>query len=666
MTCYFLLFLRSSLDDIGIDKEVCFFCSKTKYSQGNVLPLKQSKDLRITNFIESAAKHIGDEENLIKIEILKNFKVLPVYHKNCYFSYISPVLKYDSKKKKENEISFKIEFGKHAFKVISEYIELYVLNMNGYLMLDFVVEKYRDALIVIYSKNELVPLKKLYATNHIRAKIACVYGKLIRIYLLKDNVTYVIARKNREEVINMVKETCESTRYNIQSALAMHQLAKKVYYEKLPCHIGYKDIIKGECPILPQEMVHYFETLLSGTGNLDKISPEITRKAEFLTQNVIFDVHRGRVKPSKHLTLGFTVKALSGSRKIIDILNKYGVSPSYHVLEELETRAANSAIKTSAILPPEVVRLANYITVLAFNNFDRFTDSKRNFGQDSLHDTVGIVSQIQLPSVIPDCQDSSGNNELSQNIEVDEKSNTIENISVESIIDLDEINFIVGKRKFVSQQVEKQPFCKKLKMTENLLSLKEHDECFGQMQVNPDEYIYLDLAWMFSHVANIPNTPMWVGFNNEIIIDNSPKQKVFYLQNLNASPTNHSVVKETLNICLKAKEELGKDYIEVTYDLNIACIAMKIQSMYIPQYDSIFVHLGMFHVQMAYFHAIGKFIDNCGLTNLLVDAGILASGSVSGFTAGKHFNRCKRIHPMMALCLRMLLCDRFFSEKSIG
>ena len=54
---------------------------------------------------------------------------------------------------------------------------------------------------------------------------------------------------------------------------------------------------------------------------------------------------------------------------------------------------------------------------------------------------------------------------------------------------------------------------------------------------------------------------------------------------------------------------------------------------------------------MSYFKAVGKFIDNCGITNIMVNTEMLANGSVNGFIAGKHFNRCKRLHPMIALAL---------------
>ena len=33
---------------------------------------------------------------------------------------------------------------------------------------------------------------------------------------------------------------------------------------------------------------------------------------------------------------------------------------------------------------------------------------------------------------------------------------------------------------------------------------------------------------------------------------------------------------------------------------------------------------------------------------------VLASGSLNGYLSGKHFNRCKRLHPILALAFEIL------------
>ncbi|GFU73818.1 uncharacterized protein TNCV_554461 [Trichonephila clavipes] len=46
----------------------------------------------------------------------------------------------------------------------------------------------------------------------------------------------------------------------------------------------------------------------------------------------------------------------------------------------------------------------------------------------------------------------------------------------------------------------------------------------------------------------------------------------------------------------------------------------------------------------------------------MIESNIIASGSVNGLVEGKHFNRCKRLHPLMALGLKMLHFDNFLDN----
>ena len=88
-------------------------------------------------------------------------------------------------------------------------------------------------------------------------------------------------------------------------------------------------------------------------------------------------------------------------------------------------------------------------------------------------------------------------------------------------------------------------------------------------------------------------------------------------------------------------KECGDTYTLVTYNLAIAKPAMQIQDQESPKYDDLFICFGAFYIMMAYFASLVHFIDESGGPHLLVDTEVLALGSLRGFIAGKHFNRCK-------------------------
>ena len=153
-----------------------------------------------------------------------------------------------------------------------------------------------------------------------------------------------------------------------------------------------------------------------------------------------------------------------------------------------------------------------------------------------------------------------------------------------------------------------------------------------------------------------PDTPMWVGFNARLFRFASsplPKQKICYFPQIDESPTSSSVVRETMNMAKKVAEECMQQYVSVTYDLAIAKVAFPIQEED-SSYSNIFIQLGSFHILLSYFKAIGKLIDNSGGPFVLTETGIIAQGSLLGFLQGKHYNRCKRIHPIFSVALESL------------
>ncbi|OXU31738.1 hypothetical protein TSAR_007915 [Trichomalopsis sarcophagae] len=86
---------------------------------------------------------------------------------------------------------------------------------------------------------------------------------------------------------------------------------------------------------------------------------------------------------------------------------------------------------------------------------------------------------------------------------------------------------------------------------------------------------------------------------------------------------------------------------QITYDLAIAKIAVQIQLTErnnLQNFNNLFIHFGAFHIQMAYFKAIGKYIDNMDRC---------------------HFNRSKRIHPFISLAFSILHFERFVQSEDV-
>ncbi|XP_071577053.1 uncharacterized protein [Temnothorax nylanderi] len=333
------------------------------------------------------------------------------------------------------------------------------------------------------------------------------------------------------------------------------------------------------------------------------------------------------------------MKSMTGSRKAINILHRLGHCLSYTAIEEIETAAAYTATSEKLICPSGIIRSLNLDIGLAWDNFDRFVDTSS--GKDTLHDTVGIVYQnIPRDGEITIFNDDSHNEDAVVSLQNTRKRRMFEPINVDFPRD-----------------------AKKYKI--NCQLIPNDDRSRDQIPEDLSTFKELNIAWILSYALNVPNTPMWVYFNAKIIQDESRIQKIAYLTQINESPTDINVVKETMRRSLTLANECGKMYMQVTYDLAIAKIAYKIQSEEKEEFKQLFIHLSAFHIIMAYFKAVGKFINGCGITNMLVDTGILAQGSVNGFILGSHFNRCRKYHPLVSAAIQIMHFESFLQSKHI-
>lgn len=177
---------------------------------------------------------------------------------------------------------------------------------------------------------------------------------------------------------------------------------------------------------------------------------------------------------------------------------------------------------------------------------------------------------------------------------------------------------------------------------EHLRSAKQSRPEFWQSSIAPIEnnlninnFKKINFFRLLSHRLRLPDC-QWIGYNSKIFKDESAIQKIEYLLQINDSPTNPDVGKETSRRSLQIASECGKTYYNVTYDLTMAKIARRIQSSG-DEFLKLFIHFGCFHTMMSYHKAMGKCIEGSGLVNLLIDSGILAHGSVNTLLGAKNF-----------------------------
>ena len=95
------------------------------------------------------------------------------------------------------------------------------------------------------------------------------------------------------------------------------------------------------------------------------------------------------VKPAKHVTLGMAIKSITGSRKLVDVFNRFEHCLNCTALEELKTATAEALLARKKACPPNTA--VSLSLGLPFDNFDELTQTSS--GADTLHDTMGILDQ---------------------------------------------------------------------------------------------------------------------------------------------------------------------------------------------------------------------------------------------------------------------------------
>lgn len=187
----------------------------------------------------------------------------------------------------------------------------------------------------------------------------------------------------------------EIEEYNILDTAAkiLSEEIRQIECQNFPVKIKTQNLIDGECEI-PDKCITFCTKLSSCKNYPQRRSKKTVRLAKsFFFADFIYAVWNGRIKTSKQIGLEMTLKSLTISKKIVNILNRYGHCCSYSILEGIETEATLAACEKTDICPYYGIERAFCLrTRVAFDSFDRFVDT--GAGKETLHDTVGIIFLI--------------------------------------------------------------------------------------------------------------------------------------------------------------------------------------------------------------------------------------------------------------------------------
>lgn len=142
--------------------------------------------------------------------------------------------------------------------------------------------------------------------------------------------------------------------------------------------------------------------------------------------------------------------------------------------------------------------------------------------------------------------------------------------------------------------------------------------------------------------------PSWTSFNM-MIQEPHQESNVGYCPVIEGSPTELPTVYNILKKSIQMADQLGQHDVILVFDQAIYAKALEIQWQNQEEFQRLVIRMGAFHTICAFMAAIGKRFGDAGLSDVLIESGIVASGSVSGVLEGRHYNRAVRTHKVIVV-----------------
>ena len=614
---------RSSLpvtDEKGILSDDCIFCGKRKKKWNKSMELLSECNTKegCRSILEAAQKK--NDHRLISIFMSGGDLTARrgKYHKSCRRAYLkaSEILP----RTEQNSVR---HIHAETLRIICDYVQHQVIDKKEVILSTSLFDLYTTEFRSRGGSQEDIDRYTVYS---LMCKIKEAYSNEICTLLLNRRVGNLIHSSSMSESdarAAFADEHQSFKQYDQVRAVAMYlrSVILSMPKSKSPSPTSVHTL-KETSPMLPEPLEFFFRTLYCGLlTDTDLPKENIERRVMSSASDAVFITSRGRVRPWKSTCLGLGMGTLTGSKTVVQMLNRLGHSISYDEVKALETEFAFTVSDNNQETPDGILCKPNLATATAWDNYD--VNIETLDGKSTLHSTVGICYQ----------------NKSSKD-------------------DTKEIEMICRRkrRRYEGSDRDIPPFRATLKSAHFDISASPDD---GQYVFEEN---LLGFYWNWQSLHR--QLPLFHGFYSQFVTDDLPQQSVCYMDPIPLPPTRNDVVRDTMIRSLNVAKEVNQSYAIVSYDLAVAIKAYSIQAIESPEFDRLLILLGNFHLEMAFFGALGTYIHDSGIEYMLTESGILAEGSLTGFIKGKFYNRCVRIHQILASVMERLLFQRFLCTLS--
>ena len=612
-------------DEKGLLKGTCLFCGKVR-KKWNGVDEKLSECLTADgrDAIFAAAPRSNNEQ--VKSVVRGEVDIIAKeaqYHKSCRRLFFK-----EADQSVEQSATPRTDRKLHAetFETMRRLIETEVIGNCRAMLASTLIELYRAEYIGCGGDVGI----ENYSVQTLMSKIKDRFGARLSISLYdkrQGNFMYNSAMSDNDARVSFHEDREKFEHHDKirATALYLRSLILSMPTCKTPTPTTLHTLKTCSAEI-PESIPLFFKTMICGLREQNE-NENIERKVLAMSSDAVYNTSKGSIRPWKQTVLGLGLGTLTGSKLALQMLNRHGHSISYDEVKRLETEMAYSASEENRDTPDGLSLKADLGTGLAWDNYD--VNIETLDGKNTLHATVGICYQNQAP---------------------------IENEQTEHQPNMrDERN----RRSFVGEEREIPPYRTPLNKAKFSISHRADVQLTEGLAhgLRP-----IDMFWFLQ--SRVKSMPLFNGYYSQFVTDKLPLHKICYMDPIAKPPTQNDVVRETMVRSLNVASETNQEYGIVTYDLAVALKAYSIQAVDAPLFDNLLILLGNFHVEFAMFGALGTYINESGAEYLLVESGVLAEGSLMGFIRGKFYNRCTRVHEILANVLERKLYDQFVTTVS--
>lgn len=337
--------------------------------------------------------------------------------------------------------------------------------------------------------------------------------------------------------------------------------------------------------VVPSQLFNLIAWMCTENSCFDQgyvhVPTDVEKKIISISQDIL-SLRNTKITTPKHLLVGMAARHITGSQRIVKILNGLGHSASQTTLQRLDTAFAECEMKNP--LPSTLIR--SMFTTLIWDNIDFLEETIS--GQNTTHCVNGIAVQFGPPP-----PPSAG-----ENAESDSKTDA-KCVKKSRMRKLAESEFSIvhyPKRRRTDPQLAHSTPDTAEEEKATLAGAKQDELYFLLKSMRPES----------DNSQSLP-LPSWTGFNAAAQKDVPLCSSVTYLPVIDGNATEMSTVNTILHRSMDLAEHLDQDAVVVVADQAIYAKAQQIRWAYEDMKKKTVMRLGEFHTLMAFIAAIGEY-----------------------------------------------------------